>query len=620
VKTAPGIRRLFTLLLSLVFLLCINSCKQDSGTKEGTQEEGTELDSSENIKTKESPKDVDQLDFPDAKGEEHKGESPEASADWPKIKSMGVYNFHPPLDGPLMQSGSFGELRGNHFHAGLDLRTGGTEGKNVYAIEDGIVSRIKVSSRGYGKVLYIRHGNGTTSVYGHLKQFNASIEAYVQKKQYEKRSYSIELFPGSALKVKRGEVIALSGNTGGSAGPHLHFEIRSSRSENTINPILYGIKIKDKLKPNLYNIMLYEKDEDYRRDHGIFPHKKYSAHSKLIKVHPNNYVFAAQMIDHQLDRMNKLGVHYMRITANGKLLFNTSIEKFAFDKSRYIQTHYDYFTVHKKGSTFTNLFLEKKNPLPFYSHHNKGILEVKHSDTISIEIKLADCTPNIRTMKFTLIGDSTAAAFPRKKHTTPNLIARSWKNSNYNSEDLRIDIPAVALYRDASLSIRQEPYAKSPYSDLFRVHKDLVPLQTYYSLRIKVKNIEGIDPSKLLIVNLARNGRRISEGGSYSGGWVKTKTRSFGNYYVGIDTIAPVAKVSISNRNIYVRVSDNLAGVDRYIASVDDQWILLEYHPNMGKMVGTIPDWVKSGEHLFELKVWDSRGNKTHKKFNIKVQ
>jgi hypothetical protein len=547
-----------------------------------------------------------------------------ADKNWPIISINSNLDLRSPLDGPLHLSGSFAELRGNHFHAGLDIRTGGQEGKNVYAIADGVISRIKVSSKGYGKVLYIRHKNGLTSVYGHLQKFAPSIQKYVEKAQYEKRSYQIELFPGSVLRVQKGQIIAISGNTGGSAGPHLHFETRSNRTENTVNPILNGIPVQDKISPAIFAIMLYEKDEAYRESTGNYPHKKYSTKAKsgiTIKLPPKEYAFASQNRDHQLDRLNKLGINYSRLLVNDKEVYRSAIEKFAFDKSRYIQMHYDYYTMRKTGAVYTKLFLDKKNPLPFYKHKAKGWIDLKQGDTLKVRIEISDMALQKKAYSFTLIGDSTATAIPRKNHSNSfDLVARSWRNSSYNKDGLALDISSRAIYHDVKMQIVRQSNKYSKHSRLYKVHKDVIPVHTYFKLRLKVDDFAGVDASKLLIVNVDKYGNKVSEGGTFSSGWVATKTRSFGNYYVGHDTVAPKARVRINNRSIKVTVSDNLAGVDRYIASIDDQWILLEYHPNMKKMIGTIPDWVKPGEHLFELKVWDKRNNKTYKKFNITVQ
>ena len=145
--------------------------------------------------------------------------------------------FQSPLEIPLILSGTFAELRSNHFHSGLDIKTQQQSGLKVMAAASGFVSRIKVSHFGYGKALYITHPNGYTTVYAHLQNFNPEIDAYIKHRQYKNESYEIELFPKAGeLLVNNGDIVAYSGNTGGSGGPHLHFEIRN-KQEHPMNPM-----------------------------------------------------------------------------------------------------------------------------------------------------------------------------------------------------------------------------------------------------------------------------------------------------------------------------------------------------------------------------------------------
>lgn len=171
--------------------------------------------------------------------------------------------FQSPLEIPLVLAGTFGELRSNHFHSGIDIKTQQREGLPVLAVADGTVTRIVVSHWGYGKALYVAHPNGYTSVYGHLKKFGPEIEEYVKKVQYAKQSYEVEIFPDyGELKVSQGTTVAFSGNTGGSSGPHLHFEIRSSVNEKPTNPLLYGYDVRDATDPTLLGLYAYPLSKD----------------------------------------------------------------------------------------------------------------------------------------------------------------------------------------------------------------------------------------------------------------------------------------------------------------------------------------------------------------------
>ena len=166
-----------------------------------------------------------------------------------------------PLDFRLLLSGTFGELRGNHFHAGIDFKTKGVEGQNIYAIADGYISRIKVSSYGYGKALYINHPDGKTSVYAHLQKFSEKIDTIVKKEHYKREQFEINIFPkANSIQVKQGEIIALSGNSGSSQGAHLHFEIRDTKTEHPLDPLDYGFKVIDNISPILKEIKIFDID------------------------------------------------------------------------------------------------------------------------------------------------------------------------------------------------------------------------------------------------------------------------------------------------------------------------------------------------------------------------
>ena len=180
--------------------------------------------------------------------------------------------FSSPLDITLVLSGTFAELRSNHFHSGLDIKTGGKQGLKTYAAASGYVSRIKISRYGYGKALYITHPNGYTTVYAHLQKFSSTIEAYVKKQQYKQETFEIELFPKAEdLKISAKEIIAYTGNTGGSGGPHLHFEIRD-KQERPMNPMLFGFDIKDTTKPMVYELFGYSlSGSRARRSFGPHP-------------------------------------------------------------------------------------------------------------------------------------------------------------------------------------------------------------------------------------------------------------------------------------------------------------------------------------------------------------
>jgi murein DD-endopeptidase MepM/ murein hydrolase activator NlpD len=277
-------------------------------------------------------------------------------------------DFRLPLDIPMQLSGNFGELRPNHFHAGFDFKTNQREGLNVYAVFDGYVSRIKISTYGYGKAIYITHPNGFTTVYGHLQRAVGTIEDKIKEAQYKEESYEVELFlkPGE-LVVKKGDIIALSGNTGGSEGPHLHFEFRETATEKIVNPFFFGYDqfIKDTKKPIVTSLMVYPLDAEsvanrsqrpinlglsLQKD-GTFISEKVQARGKIG--------FGINAYDLDDASYNANGTYKTSLISNGKTLFNYQFDEMSFEEGRFINAMIDYNRYKKLKSRVQKLFMKQ---------------------------------------------------------------------------------------------------------------------------------------------------------------------------------------------------------------------------------------------------------------------
>ena len=258
--------------------------------------------------------------------------------------------FRKPLDIPLILSGTFGELRSNHFHSGLDIKTQKRTGLKILASAEGYVSRIKISHWGYGKALYITHPNGYTTVYGHLKKFSPEIEEYVKKRQYEKESFVIQLFPKSdELKVEKGELIAFSGNSGSSGGPHLHYEIRDANAK-PINPMYFGIDIADTKKPEVRAGVVYSfGDTSHVNQSNSIKNlvlKKQTDGSLLAnKITAYGTIgFGINAIDRQDGALNHNGIFDLEMKVNGTTVYHHSVNTFSFSESRYINSLVDFWS------------------------------------------------------------------------------------------------------------------------------------------------------------------------------------------------------------------------------------------------------------------------------------
>ena len=332
------------------------------------------------------------------------------STSFSQKKSYPASDFIPPVDGRLYLSGTFGELRSNHFHAGIDIKTGGVEGKNIYAIADGYVSRIKVATGGYGKVVYVTHYNGFVSVYGHLQKFVGPIATYVEKLQYQKERFVVEAFPGKdELVVKQGDLIALSGNTGGSTAPHLHFEIREEGSQHPVHPLLFkSISVKDFYRPKIQLLAIYPADNEAlingRNDTVIYSvggwgEEHYLAKNPRIEI-SGNVSFGIKTYDPMNDVSNKNGVYTIELFRDSIQVFGLEMNKISFATTRYINSLIDYNYYKKRKSRVVRTQVDTNNRLFNYREvMDNGIVSFTDSAAYSMKYSVTDVYGNLSSAK-----------------------------------------------------------------------------------------------------------------------------------------------------------------------------------------------------------------------------
>ena len=360
------------------------------------------------------------------------------------------------MDTPFVLLGTFGEIRKNHFHSGIDISTNQLEGKPVFAAADGFVSRIKISNGGFGKAIYVSHPNGFVTVYGHLKKFNKLIQAYVIKAQYEKQSYEIELYPTVAeLNVKKREVIAFSGNSGDSDGPHLHFEIRDRKTEEPINPFHFGLRVNDTIPPVISNFRIFSVPGS-----GVLKNTDTAATFNILKTIPGYSLrtiepirvfgkigFGIETTDYQQSSEAILGIYSVTLKVDDAVIYQYKMDRINFNDMRYVNAHIDYRMKIRENRSILRCFRLPGNHLSIYSKAIKeGYFNFFNDSTYELEIRVADFNGNQSILNLKMIGSSALS----QSLIQPAPLTNDWisehKGLVVEKPGIKIDIPQGAVY------------------------------------------------------------------------------------------------------------------------------------------------------------------------------
>ncbi|EAS20082.1 dihydrolipoyl dehydrogenase [Flavobacteria bacterium BBFL7] len=528
--------------------------------------------------------------------------------------------FKNPLDIELKLSGTFGELRSNHFHSGLDIKTNQRTGLKVYATASGYVSRIKIERYGYGKAIYITHPNGYTSVYAHLDKLSPRIEEYLKKQQYDKETFEIQLFPSDLeLRVDQGEVIAYSGNSGGSGGPHLHFEIRDSAAR-PINPMMMGIQVPDTKKPLVKQIMAYPLDENATINGKnepallrLIPLKSGGFKTENLKAY-GTIGIGVNTSDRQNGGNNQNGVYQITTSFNGTPNFEICFDTYAFKETRYLNQMIDYGFFKKNKSRISKLFIPSGSPLSLYGNSiNDGKLSLYDPGSHSnYQIEIKDYQGNTSKIIMDIINDEAPAELLAPNNDGLEYVSHT---STFNRQlgNFNLTIPKGAIYEDQLLEIKEN-------LDTITVHRDVVPLHKNFILEYDISSKVGDNLDQYYIARITSWGAAYHVNTKRNGNKLTAYSKIMGTYAITKDdkkpSIKPINfknKQWISkNKTLRLSIADKESGIDGYRATVNGKFILMEYDYKTGIIKHDFSDnVVTDSENHLKVIVTDNAGNST---------
>jgi len=535
--------------------------------------------------------------------------------------------FRNPLDIPIQLVANFGELRPNHFHMGLDIRTQGRENLPVHAAADGYISRIKIEKYGYGNAIYINHTNGYTTLYAHLNNFYPALAEYIKTKQYNEQKWAQDFeLPAGLFVVKKGQFIAYSGNTGGSAGPHLHFEIRDTKTGDNLNPLLFGFNIADKQPPVIKGLYWY----DRRYSTYLIPGKQipvtkkngsYSSINKVVRVNSPLVSFGISSEDISNSSGFNLGIFSAELFMDDSLINAFTLSNFSYTDTRYVNACIDYTKLIKEKKYVQYLAILPGNKVDIFSQAGNGLIILTDTLQHVIKINIKDAYDNLVTLNFIdqLNGPLNESTFPanvqallpgQENIVTGNNV-KAWfsKNAFYDV------IPFVLK--------ENENTEKNSASEDVGLYNYTVPVHDSFTIKLKT-TLSGNNPlRKNVVMQLTSGSDKQTMKGQWTGDWMTARFNVFGNVQLLIDTVPPtITPVAWKNgslltaaKTLVLKCKDDLTKIDSFRAELDGHWLLFAARGD--NFIYTFDEHCHRGPHTLTVFVADLAGNMTSKTYTF---
>jgi hypothetical protein len=534
--------------------------------------------------------------------------------------------FRHPLDIPMQLVANFGEIRANHWHMGLDIRTQQKVNLPVFAAADGYVSRIVVEPGGFGQAIYIDHPNGYTTLYAHLNAFFPALADYVKKQQYAKQSWNIDIpIPSNLFPVKKGTFIARSGSTGGSEGPHVHFEIRDTKTGKCLNPLLFNFPIADAVAPTIYRLAMYDRNKStYEQTPQVITLKKegskYKLPSELLRVGSDKISFAINAVDHFSGTLNPNGIYCAEIMIDEKPVSQFVLNNIGYDETRYINAQVDLPYKSRGGPT-----LQQISPLPgamkvaYDVFNGTGIIELKDREPHNIDIEVQDANKNTSTIHFSVQYDPTLTK-PYMPSPVQELVP---------GQVNVVELDAFELFTTEStlydsIHVNYEMVSNKETGAVSAMHKFLtagIPAHDLFTVRIKPDiDITADQRDKLVIKNISGSRTFVSKA-SWQNGWLSARFRQFGTFQAFIDTTPPAVNAPPTNLSKTSRLvftpRDNFNTIKSFRGEVDGKWLC--FSNDKGKTwIYQFDEKFPRGAHELKLTIQDEAGNVMERTWNVR--
>ena len=522
---------------------------------------------------------------------------------------------------------NFGELRPNHYHMGLDCKTDKKQNLQVFAAADGYIAKVKIEPYGFGRAIYINHPNGLTTLYAHLNNFIPSLENFVKEQQYKLKSWKVYLdIPANLFPVTKGMFIAYSGNTGGSQGPHVHFEIRDTKTDKVLNPSLFGFPIPDNVPPSILRLAVYDRCvSTYEQSPKFYPLKKvngvYVTSQALININTDKVSFGISAVDKYTGSGNPNGIYEAVVYENEKPIIGFQMDSISYDETRYLNAHIDYKLRSSGGP-----FVQHLSRLPGYTNsiynttNGDGVINIEDDSTHKIKIAVKDANGNTSLLQFEIKRGATvtekikkdSAAFFKQKIFHPGFI------NLFENNNISFYLPENALYD--SIRFKYNEVTPNMGYPVYQLHNTSAPVQYYFPVKIKAFSAA---PNKMVMHRFA-NGKDDYAKAESENGWFKASFREFGNFQLMIDTLAPtITPVGFKNEMNCSKLSalkfvilDNTEEIKNFTATLDGNW--LRFSNDKGRtFIYTFDEMCQPGEHELKIIAADQVGNVTEKIYHF---